>query len=253
MHALIRSSLGLALCAGAMSTSAADISGNVTLASDYRFRGISQLEGNISPALQGGFDFKHESGLYIGTWASNVNFVSDVTFDDGEEEVTVPATLSPGALEIDVYGGFSGSFNESVSYDLGVLYYGYPDDEVTQLDYLEFYGSVSFAGLKLGLNYSDDYFAETGEFFYPYADYSYTVNDMLTLSAHLGYNSFDETTFLSNGDDNYTDWKLAAATTALGVTWTLAYVDTDLDDDEDCYGNEDLCEATAVVSISKSL
>jgi len=253
MNALIKSSLGLALCAGAVGASAVEISGNVTLASDYRFRGIAQLEGNISPALQGGFDLKHESGLYIGTWASNVNFISDVTVVDGEDEVVVPATLSPGALEIDVYGGYSGSFNESVSYDVGVLYYGYPDDEVTQLDYLEFYGSVSFSDLKIGLNYSDDYFAETGEFFYLYGDYSYALNDMFTVSAHVGYNSFDESTFLSNGDDNYTDWKVAISTDQLGVTWSLAYVDTDLDDDEDCYGNEDLCEATAVLSISKSL
>ena len=38
--------------------------GNVTLASDYVFRGISQSQRQ--PAIQGGFDYSHASGLYAG-------------------------------------------------------------------------------------------------------------------------------------------------------------------------------------------
>jgi uncharacterized protein (TIGR02001 family) len=239
MNTLIKTTLGLALAASAATVSAADIAGNVTLATDYRFRGISQIEGGVSPAIQGGFDYNHESGFYLGTWASNINFFG-------------------GSIETDIYGGFRGEFTEDVGYDVGVLYYGYPHatfgpgEENIQVDYYEVYGSVSFSGVKLGVNYSPDYFAESGDFFYPYADYSYTFGEAVTLAAHLGYNSFDEEIFLGN-DDNYLDWKLALSTTQLGVTWTLAYVDTDLDDDEDCFGDEDLCAATAVFSISKSL
>jgi uncharacterized protein (TIGR02001 family) len=249
MNTLIKTTLGLALAASAATAAAADIAGNVTLASDYRFRGISQIEGGISPAIQGGFDFNHESGFYLGTWASNINFFG-------------------GSIETDVYGGFRGQFTEDVGYDVGVLYYGYPHattgagEENVQIDYYEVYGSVSFSGAKIGVNYSPDYFAETGDFFYPYIDYSYTFGEAVTLSAHLGYNSFDEESFLTlldeegnviSSDDSYLDWKLALSTTQLGVTWTLAYVDTDLDDDEECFGDEDLCAATAVFSISKSL
>jgi uncharacterized protein (TIGR02001 family) len=240
MNTLTKATLGIALAASAATAGATDIAGNVTLATDYRFRGISQIEGGFSPAIQGGFDFNHDSGFYLGTWASNVNFLG-------------------GSIETDVYGGFRGQFTEDVGYDVGVLYYGYPhatfgpgENNNIQVDYYEVYGSVSFSGVKLGVNYSPDYFAESGDFFYPYADYSYAFSDALSLSAHLGYNSFDEDTFLGN-DDNYLDWKIALSTTQLGVTWTLAYVDTDLDDDEDCFGDEDLCAATAVFSISKSL
>lgn len=242
MNALIRTALGLALATGAAAAGATDIAGNVTLATDYRFRGISQLEGGISPAIQGGFDFNHESGFYLGTWASNVNF----------------AGVENAEIEVDVYGGFRGQFSEEVAYDVGVLYYGYPHattgpgGDNLQFDYYEAYGSVSFSGFKVGVNYSPDYFAESGDFLYPYVDYSYTFGEAVTLSAHFAYNSFDEETFLVT-DDNYMDWKLALATTQLGVTWTVAYVDTDLDDDEDCFGDEDLCAATAVFSISKSL
>ncbi len=64
------------------------ISGNVALATDYAFRGVSQTDE--SPALQGGFDATFgDSGFYAGTWASNINFGTG------------------GAnLELDVYGGY---------------------------------------------------------------------------------------------------------------------------------------------------
>ncbi len=63
-------------------------------------------------------------------------------------------------------------FNEDVGYDIGVLYYGYPKDNTTgtTLDYTEVYGSLSWKGAKVGLNYSDDYFAESGKFYYSYVE-----------------------------------------------------------------------------------
>src|SRR5574343_1685727 len=45
--------------------------GNFGIFSDYRFRGISQTR--LAPALQGGFDYAHESGFYVGTWASSIS------------------------------------------------------------------------------------------------------------------------------------------------------------------------------------
>jgi uncharacterized protein (TIGR02001 family) len=237
MNRVMRLFFGAALLGTTISASAADIAGNVTLASDYRFRGVSQLKGQFSPAIQGGFDFATDIGFYIGTWASNVNF-------------------SGGAIETDVYGGFKGAINEDVAYDIGVLYYGYPHDNNngnTNLPYTEVYGSLTFKGVKFGLNYSDDYFAESGKFYYPYVEYAFDPIENLTLSFHYGYNKFDENQVGLDNEDYYQDWKIQAATKWLGVTWALAYVDTDLDDDKNCYGDKDLCAATAVVSISKSL
>ena len=238
---------GAALMGSALTASAAEVAGNVTLATDYRFRGISQLNGKFSPAIQGGFDFATEMGFYVGAWASNV--------DLGNE----------GQIETDYYGGFKGTFNEDVGYDIGVLYYGYPKDNVTgtDYDYTELYGSVTFKGVKVGLNYSDDYFAESGKFYYTYVDYGFDPIENVTLSFHLAYNSFDEQQDFLNtdldlngdpiGDDHYTDWKIAVSTKQFGVNWAVAYVDTDLDNDENCGNDKDLCAATAVFSISKSL
>ena len=83
------------------------ITGNAGLFSDYRFRGYSQTD--YQPALQGGVDFVHKSGFYLGNWNSNVN-----------------ANLYNGAsLEMDFYGGYKATFGE-FTLDVGTLYYYYP-------------------------------------------------------------------------------------------------------------------------------
>ena len=51
------------------------ISGNVALTTDYRFRGISQSDEEL--AIQGGFDAEFGPGFYIGTWGSSVDFDSN--------------------------------------------------------------------------------------------------------------------------------------------------------------------------------
>lgn len=51
--------------------------GNLTLASEYLYRGIAQTRGR--PALQGGFDYAHASGLYAGLWGSNISWINDGT------------------------------------------------------------------------------------------------------------------------------------------------------------------------------
>lgn len=239
MGILMKKLIAAMLLMSAGVASAAEIAGNVTLASDYRFRGISQLEGEISPAIQGGFDLETESGFYIGTWASNVNF----TFDDDS---------GGGAIELDVYAGFAGSFSDDFEYDLGYLYYAYPNDQEYDLDYYEFYGSLSAFGGTVGINYSPDYFAETGKFYYVYGDYGLPLGESLSLDLHVALNSFDEESFLSNGEDQYIDYSIGLSASYFGADWSVAWVGTDLDED-DYFGYGDLVDDYVVVSVSKSL
>src|SRR5580765_5260248 len=65
------------------------VTGNMTIATDYRFRGISQTY--LGPTIQGGIDYSHSSGIYMGNWNSNV---SGNTYFGG-----------PG-IEMDFYGGY---------------------------------------------------------------------------------------------------------------------------------------------------
>ena len=72
-------------------------SANVTLTSDYVFRGVSQTDED--PAIQGGFDLSHDSGFYIGAWASNVDF--------NEEDSTDPAADDAADMELDLKVGYA--------------------------------------------------------------------------------------------------------------------------------------------------
>jgi len=231
--------LGVLLLLSTGYASAAEVSGNVTLASDYRFRGISQLKGDISPAIQGGFDVAFDNGLYAGTWASNVNF-------------------SGGALELDVYGGWAGSLTENIDVDLGYLYYAYPRDGSDDLDYYEFYGNLTWVGITFGVAYSPDYFAETGKFGYFSADYSWEFVENFNLDLHLGYNVFEDSSddsssaFLSDGEDKYLDYSIGVSTSYWDLDWAANVVGTDLDD-EDYFDDGDLIDPMLVLSVSKSL
>ena len=49
----------------------AQFSANIGAVTDYRFRGVSQTKNSL--ALQGGLDYAHSSGLYVGTWLSTVS------------------------------------------------------------------------------------------------------------------------------------------------------------------------------------
>lgn len=217
-----------------------ELSGNVTLATDYRFRGISQLDN--SPAIQGGFDLETDMGVYIGTWASNIGFGG-----------------GGSQIELDVYVGYGGDITDDVSYDVGFLYYGYPQDDLDpDADYYEVYASVSFLDATVGVNVSPDYFAETGTFVYVYGDYGITLGDRINVSVHAGWNQFEDSGSYSSffgvasGDEGYLDWSAAVSTEAVGVEWALAYVDTSISSG-DCFGNISICDPTLVLSLSKSL
>ena len=109
--------LSVAMLATAIpiTTQAYETSGNITLATDYKFRGISQ--NATSPAVSGGFDIAFDNGFYAGIWGSNVDF-------------ELAGSANP-SMELDYYGGFGGNFTEDLSYDVGVLYYDYPTSSET--------------------------------------------------------------------------------------------------------------------------
>ena len=149
---LLSAALATTLMAGAMTTvqAAPEISGNVALTTDYRFRGISQSDE--SPAISGGFDIAWDTGIYVGTWASSVDFDTNaVGFD--------------GSLELDYYAGWASDLNDNVGVDVGYMYYSYPGDDGPDGDYQELYLNVNLWGGTLGAVYSDDYYGDTGEFF----------------------------------------------------------------------------------------
>ena len=85
------------------------LSYNISATTDYRFRGISQT--SFKPAVQAGADFSHKSGIYLGAWGSNVNWVKDF------------ALASDGSLEVDLYGGYKGELMKGLGFDVGIISY----------------------------------------------------------------------------------------------------------------------------------
>src|SRR5574340_378674 len=93
VHALALTGLvGLPTLAMAEEESPHKLSANVGMTSDYIFRGISQTGGD--PAVQGGLDYTHSSGFYLGTWGSNVGWIEDYQ------------GYGSGNVEIDLYGAW---------------------------------------------------------------------------------------------------------------------------------------------------
>lgn len=239
--ALVSSFATVSTVAHAQELTNAEITGNVLIGTDYRFRGITQTDEAFT--LQGGLDYVHESGFYMGVWGSNVAFA--------------------GSLELDPYVGYSGSLNSEVDYDIGVLYYGYPNDPSDpEGDFWEFYGSLAWQGVSFGVAYSPDYFAETGKYWYVNGAYDMELPGEFGLGFSLASNIFEGReemdSFLGltgsgiSAGSSYLDWSVTLSKSVYGVDLSLAYVDTDLKKSE-CFLGDDGCGATAVFAISKSL
>ena len=248
---LLTAAIGATLLAGTTATAvqAFDLSANAALVSDYRFRGISQTDTNA--AIQGGFDAAFEPGFYLGTWASSVDF------GDGND------TGSYGTMEIDYYAGWAGPIGDTdFAINAGYAYYQYPGDTVDPVgDYQEFYIKPSWKDLSIGVTYSDDYYAKTGEAWYYNADYSLGFMEDFSVGFHVGYSDYEDQGVLGyyvdgNGnltaEDAYTDYSVSLGYTFKGVDFSVAWVGTDLDDEE-CFDSSGLCDDTAVFTISKSL
>jgi len=164
-----------------------DVSANVSFASDYIWRGMTQSDG---PAIQGGFDYAAENGFYAGIWGSNVNF------NDG------------AGSELDYYFGY-GFDAGSIGVDIGYLAYDYPKNE-TGLDFEEIYVGLSMGDLGLlfamGQDGAPDYTEVSygiGAVSLSYGQYD-DYGDNLGISYGFGCGSYDcALTYSDFSDDGY--------------------------------------------------
>jgi uncharacterized protein (TIGR02001 family) len=219
---LLPASIAAALLVGAASAQA-EISANVTLATDYTFRGISQT--GERGAIQGGFDWAGESGIYAGIWASNINFGGDAS------------------TEMDYYGGFAGETDGGFGYDIGFIYYDYENE--SEFDYLEFALGLSYADFSVGVNYSDEFGDGGPTYIYYSAGYSISLTEEFSLGFNIGYTDTDEDDFWEDGADTYMDYGVTLGYSAFDLDFALAFIGTDLDD-------VDAADDRVVFSISRS-
>jgi uncharacterized protein (TIGR02001 family) len=177
------------------------ISGGIAVVSDYRFRGVSLSDKDF--AVQPTITIKHDSGLYLGAWASNV-------------------ANNPGDdVELDIYAGFAGG--DTVTYDVGATYYVYPG--VSAFNYAELTGKlgttvgpVTLGGI-LAYAPSQDGTGNTDNI-YVGGNASFAIpSTPLTFTSSLG---------LEDGafGNNKIDWSLGVTASVSGFTLGASYVDT---------------------------
>ena len=198
--------------ANAIDIPGASISANVSIVSQYRWRGLDQ--SGEEPAVQGGFDLAHESGLYLGTWMSNVDF------NDNDS-----------VSEMDFYGGY-GFEAAGVGVDLNITQFAYPGSlSASDYDFTE-YGiglskDLGVAAVSAGFNFTGDFFGGSGHAEYIQAGLDIPLPADFGLSAHVGHQSIEQNS--AYGVDDYTDWSVGVGFPLAGLDVSVAYVDTDLD------------------------
>jgi uncharacterized protein (TIGR02001 family) len=192
-------------------------SASVGLYSDYIFRGISLTDED--PAIQGSFDYAHSSGLYVGTWASNISDSDDSN------------------IEIDLYAGFASEFGDTgIGYDVSVLRYTYPGQNSSdELDYTEYLGSVSYSYFTAMIGYTNNIQGGDGkdadEIYYNLA-FDYELPYGLALNAAIGYTDSDRNDYDSSLSDSYMDYTLGLSKSFIGLDWSVAYVGTNSDGED---------------------
>lgn len=192
-------------------TAHADITANVAVDSNYYWRGITQTDDGA--AVSGGIDYNNETGFYLGSWASNVDFQGD----------------SP-SYEIDFYAGFSKEIDD-FSYDIGYVYYAYPD-ATASIDFGELYGSVSWQWLSAKVSYLSN--AQSGasieeDLLYLELNANFEVLNKTELSFHIGQSQGDTVTEWFEQDDSYLDYGISLAKS--GFKFSLLKTDLTGEDD----------------------
>jgi uncharacterized protein (TIGR02001 family) len=203
-------------------------SANIALTTEYIFRGFSQTAQG--PAVQGGYDLT--CGIfYAGVWASSLDFAGNLPGTASFDQTGAPYDAS---IEMDWYIGIK-PVTGRITWDLGVIYYSYPNRSNPGLDlnYLELKVGASaeiWKGGTLGVTvfWSPEYQLESGStwtvetgFTHVFPKFNAIHRDWTpSFSALLGWqinegNASYKFTY-GNGDDSYLYWN---------VGFTLGFLD----------------------------
>ncbi len=188
------------------------LSFNVGAVTDYRYRGISQSRKKA--ALQGGIDFAHSSGFYLGTWATTIKWVKDGGGNAGGE--------------FDFYGGYKGTAG-AIGYDFGILTYQYSDHSLAiSPNTTEIYGAGTYGPVTLKYSHATTNlfgFADSKNSYYLDLSAFFDLGDGWSLTPHIGYQKVK-----NNSASSYTDYALTLGKDfGGGLSATAAIIGTDND------------------------
>lgn len=178
------------------------ISWEVGAVSDYLFRGASQTDEN--PTGQAGITWTSPVGVYVGGWASGVDFGDD----------------SPD-FEVDYFVGYSWDVNDSVNLDVLLNRYTYPG--ASELAYNELITTATYAETyKLSVGYSNDVWNTSTDGWYYALGGEWALPNDFSIAANVGRSTFD-----SAVAEDYTDWNVSVGKDIGIVNVSLGYFGTD--------------------------
>lgn len=168
--------ISIALAVWPWHPAAGEFSGSATLASEYVFRGQALSDGN--PALQAGIDYDHDSGLFLGAWASTVDLVSP----SGRRDT-----------ELDYYVGWHFSGESRFSAALSLVHYTYPGQTTSfDYDYTEILATATWDGrYSLEFGYADDVYGFGVSARHVELRADWPLHNAWVMSAGLGVNDLD--------------------------------------------------------------
>jgi uncharacterized protein (TIGR02001 family) len=221
---LVASLVGLIACSAAWAEEekpANEVTANVSVVSDYRYRGISQTR--LRPALQGGVDYVHNpSGWYAGTWLSTIQWIRDTPGAGGT------------AVETDFYGGKRGELPGAISYDVGLLAFvfidnGFQDAGMKNPNTLEAYAQLGWGPAYIKYNHAvTTLFGYTDSKNSGYLDIGANVelSNKFILNLHAGY---QKVRGIASAEASYGDFKVGVTkefAALSGVSVSLAAITT---------------------------
>lgn len=179
------------------------VTGGIALVSDYRFRGVSLSDKDF--AVQPYLTVRHESGLYVGAWASNL------AENDGDD------------VELDLYAGYSGG--DELTYDIGATYYMYPG--VSGVNYVELTGKLgstigpATVGVQLSYAPSQDNIGNEDNIYFGTNATIALPNSPISIVGSMG---IEDGAFTAGSEK--VDWSLGLNATVSDFTLGVSYVDT---------------------------
>lgn len=233
----------LALTAG--SAALAQLSYNIGAVSEYRYRGISQTAE--APALQGGADYAHSSGFYVGAWASQIRWIKEAGQAAGQD--------LKGDVELDLYGGYKGSITKELGFDVGYLRYEYVGNTLKDVTTAnpntdELYGALTYGPVTFKYSYAlSTLFGTPKSEGSTYADLSATfdLGSGYSVVPHVGRQEIA-------GDPakgySYTDYSVTLSKDfGNGLSASIAAIATNADENLYTVNGRKLAKSTAVVGV----
>lgn len=187
----------------------AQLSGQVSLLSDYRQRGVSLSDAG--PSLQAAVNYDHGSGFFAGAMASQIRIVTRAESRSGATYDAYGVYTGPivqrslsrrSGAGTQVYAGYAGTLTERFSWEVGAIDYRFPRvTAAPDYDYSEAFVGLGTDRFNVRLYRSHNYYGVGARMTYLEGSLSHPLTDQFSLNAHLGHMGLQSASFRSNRID----------------------------------------------------